>query len=181
MDHQRTESLVVRRVSGDCVPALEVAAQFLREVLAVEEGWRPTAGSHAGRVARTGEEEGAQVILEDMVDQYGEVRQRPGLAAAVADALVRYGQVLMSWCDGHGTRLTLMLAVPVKIGYVPGYSGPILYVGVEGFGCYGFAVNRGELHPDYIAEKFGRRETNPTWTELAALLSDVRAALAGAQ
>lgn len=116
--------------------------------------------------------------LEDMVDEFGEVRHQPGLGAAVADALVRYGQVLMSWCDGHGSRLTLMLAVPVKIGYVPGYSGPILYVGVEGFGCYGFAVSRVDLHPDYVAEKIGRRsESNPTWTALAELLTEVRAEL----
>jgi hypothetical protein len=124
--------------------------------------------------------------LEAFIDEYGQIRHHEGggvpagLALAVAEA-VTAGPLVMSWVDGYGTRLTLTLALPTRIGCVPGFGPDAepLYVGVEGFGCYGFAVRDEPLHPDYIAEKFAKSKvTNPTWIELALLLGSVRQKLA---
>jgi hypothetical protein len=119
--------------------------------------------------------------LTDLVDNHGQVYgASPELCEAVAESL-RLGPLVMSWCDGYGTRLTVLMAIPQKIGYVPGLSprDGWLYVGVEGFSTYGFAIKEEELDPAYVAEKLGRRDgANPTWEKLAELVGGVRIALA---
>ena len=122
-------------------------------------------------------------VLADYVNEYGEIRPAPGWGVAVAEEVLG-GPVLLSWCDGEGSRLTVSLAIPRRIGYVPGY-GPaegVLHVGVEGYKCYGFPIRLQELHPAYIAEKFSRTPGSPvssTWERFAEFLSEVRITLAG--
>lgn len=121
--------------------------------------------------------------MVDYLNEYGELRPAPGWGVAVAEE-VAGGPVLISWCDGEGSRLTVSLAVLTRIGSVPGY-GPndsVLHVGVEGYGSYGFAIMIEELHPAYVAEKFSRtpgRPVNPTWERFAEFLSEVRITLSG--
>ena len=117
--------------------------------------------------------------LSSFLDTYGEVRPDSALPAAIADTLLKEKAILMSWCDGHGTRLTVLFSLPQIVGHVPGLGGRTLYVSAEGFGSYGFVVRPEVLHPDYVAEKIGRRDVaNPTWVALADLISQVRILLA---
>lgn len=132
---------------------------------------------------RVRDEQMARMLLKSFVNPYGEIHPADGLASVVAVALSRVGQLLLSWCDGHDTRFTLLLALPTVVGYVPGLSGlsgANLYVSVEGYGSYGFPVRDEPLHVDYVVEKLGRRGDNPnlTWDALAQFLGDVRSELA---
>lgn len=117
--------------------------------------------------------------LSEFVDEWGECRNADGLGAALAREVLS-GPVVLSWCDNAGTRLTVQFALPTRIGYVPGF-GPvdrIMWVAVEGYGNYGFAIKDEGLHPGYVSEKLGKSSPSVTWELLAELLSDLRRALA---
>lgn len=119
--------------------------------------------------------------LSDLVDNHGQIYGSNMRVAAVIAARVAVGPVVVSWCDGEGTRLTVLFAIPAKVGIVPGLNpdDTWLYVAVEGYGTYGFAVKDEPLAASYIAEKLGRKSVvNPTWTNLAELVGNVRIALA---
>jgi hypothetical protein len=118
--------------------------------------------------------------LTQLVDEFGQVRGADAeLCEAIAQSL-RFGPLVMSWCDNHGTRMTVLMAIPQKIGLVPGLNprDGWLYVAVENYSTYGFAIKDEPLAPDYIAEKLGKRDrVNPTWEQLAELVGGVRIAL----
>lgn len=121
----------------------------------------------------------------DFVGEYGEISNDDELPEAIADGVLRCPR-LINWIDGHGTRMTVLFALPLRHGYIPGFrpGDQVLYVAVEGYGSYGFEVRYEELAPGYIAEKLGRRngrdavQVNPTWEAMAELVSGVRKALA---
>ena len=123
--------------------------------------------------------------LSDFVGEFGEIGNHPELPDVLARAVSEWPR-LINWIDGHGTRMTVLFARPTRHGFIPGFgpSDRVLYVAVEGYGSYGFAVKDEPIAPGYIAEKLGRRNgrdtvsVNPTWEALADLVGGVRQALA---
>lgn len=118
--------------------------------------------------------------LLELVDRHGQIYGSDHTVADAIASVVVFRPVVISWCDGHGTRLTILFAIPAKVGIVPGLN-PVdtwLYVAVEGFGTYGFAIRSEGLAPGYIAEKLGRRSVvNPTWETLTELVNNIRRTL----
>lgn len=117
--------------------------------------------------------------LLELVDNHGQIYGAHQVVADAIASVVPFRPVVISWCDGHGTRLTVLFAIPTKVGIVPGLN-PVdtwLYVAIEGYGTYGFAIRSEALAPGYIAEKLGRGTVNPTWETLAELVNNIRRTL----
>lgn len=109
-------------------------------------------------------------------DQYGQVYNGPDTYRCAALDVINRNHVVLNWTDRFGSLLNILLSyAPTRIGAT---GGPVdggpgkLWVGVAGHGCFAFAIGRGTLHPDYVAEKLGVRGT--TASALASLISAVR-------
>lgn len=109
-------------------------------------------------------------------DEYGTVMNHQTTYEGLAKILNIAGHVVFAWTDGHSTQEDILISLgPIQFGLLQRgmKNSNSLFVAVSGFGMFGFALNKTEKYPSYVAEKLGMGGVNPTTSELAALINGI--------
>jgi hypothetical protein len=115
-------------------------------------------------------------------DEYGVVQNSPDTYRAAAEELRASGSVAIGWTDNAMSHLDVLLVLaPQKVGPCNRMDPTPnkLFIGVAGYGVFGFALRVGALHPDYLAEKLRMHPSSVTTVALAQLFNGVMAELTG--
>ena len=87
--------------------------------------------------------------------------------------------VAFRWKDGHGSAMSVCMAIPSSLTYIPGCGAVSLFVAIEGYGMYPFSIEEhADTHPTYVGEKLMSDRVNDTTVALTELINGVRRALA---
>lgn len=109
-------------------------------------------------------------------DEYGTV-VNSDLTYSGLETLLRIdGQVVFAWTDGEGSQLDILISYkPTQFGHLQRgmNTSNSLFVSVSSFGMFGFALNKTEKFPGYVAEKLGLGGVNSTSIALAELINGV--------
>lgn len=95
------------------------------------------------------------------------------------------GPVLIGWTDEESSHLDVMFSiVNIKVGNIQGIHpaapivGGMLFVTIMRIGAFAFAIHDGPLSSDYVGEKLGTGENNPTTDALTKLINEIISGLA---
>lgn len=116
-------------------------------------------------------------ILDVQYDEWGEVINSEQTYDSLAKVLKKDGAVVFGWTDGDVTHFDVVLTLnPKQFGSLQGgqRGSTDLFVGVRGFGCFGFDRYAPDTHWHYIEQKLGGRFGHVTGLAFAELINGVK-------
>ena len=111
-------------------------------------------------------------------DEYDTVVNHPDTYLGIASRLedIYESGVVFAWTDNEGTQLDiLMVTNPAQVGHLQRgmRSSTDLFVGISGWGMFGFELNGTWKAPGYVGSKLGLGGENATTVALAELINGV--------